>query len=127
MPFMKTQNVTPVRAVLACLVLASTGALRAETVSDPTRPPDAWLALQPQAAPTGLPTDPTDGAGARVTVLGRTSRFAVVDGQVVKVGDVIRGAKVVAISAETVTLQESGGRRVLSLTPGVVKKNRGKP
>ncbi len=125
MAFMKTQSVWSALGLLACLVLGSTTALGADTVADPTRPPDAWLALQPQAA--GLPTDLPDSAGARVTVLGPTKRFAVVDGQVVKVGDVIKGAKVIAISAQTVTLQENGSRRVLSLTPGVVKKSRGKP
>jgi hypothetical protein len=100
---------------------ASTAAIP-ETAADPTRPPDAWLALQSQAS-----SNQDDSEGARITVVGKSQRFAVVDGQLVKVGDVVHGLKVLAIRSSTVTVRENGHTRVLSLTPDVVKKNQGKP
>ena len=49
---------------------------------------------------------------------GKNHRYAVVDGQVVKPGDQINGARVVAIKANAVTLKQNDTRQVLSLTPG---------
>lgn len=121
-------HVWPLLALAAGLSL-STAQAQAPAAADPTRPPDAWLALQPPAPDSGVPQNPD--SGARVTVTGaKNHRYAVVDGQVVKPGDEVNGAKVVGIKANAVTLKQNDSRQVLSLTPGVqkiVKKSARRP
>lgn len=104
-----------------CLLVSMCPLAHAEdTRPDPMRPPEAWLALQPKkAAPT---TDADDNSGARVTIIGKQQRYAVVDGQVVKPGDMVNGAKVLSIQPNSVTVRQNDGRKHLSLTPGVEKK-----
>lgn len=92
------------------LALAATGAT-AQTLQDPTRPP-AQL-LHPAAA-AASPVAPR----VQSILIGQSTggrRVAVVDGNLVRVGDRVDGARVVAISAGEVHLQRAGGRDVLKL------------
>lgn len=99
--------------------------LQADTLRDPTRPPDAWLAAQAaQAAQAGADQAVArpQQAGAHVAVIGAGRRYAVIDGQVVTTGDVVNGARVVSISPAQVTLVDQTGRRTLPLASGVEKR-----
>lgn len=108
---------------LACgLMLASS--VRAETLRDPTRPPDAWLAMQAGAS---VPAASAQQAGAHVAVIGSSRRYAVIDGQTVTTGDVVNGARVVSISPAHVTLVDQTGRRTLPLASGVEKRPAASP
>lgn len=108
--------------------LAGAAELAPERNADPTRPPEAWLARQAPAAASGpqavAPAEaPTKAdAGPRITLVGSQRRLAVIDGQIVRTGDPINGARIVAIQPQVVILQTGAQRQVLRLTPGVEKK-----
>ena len=118
----QSSKVLPLLALAAWLCLGAAGTAQAQALADPTRPPDAWLAVQPAATSTDAAPSTNADSGAHVTVTGKNHRYAVVDGQVVKPGDQINGARVVAIKANAVTLKQNDSRQVLSLPPGVEKK-----
>jgi hypothetical protein len=48
-------------------------------------------------------------------------KLALIDGKTYTVGDKVGEAKLVAISGSEVTLRESGGNKILRLTPDVQK------
>lgn len=112
----------------ACLLTGSTLAGAAEPPPDPTRPPEAWLSRQPPAAASGsaaspaTETPPNADAGPRVTLTGQHRRIAVIDGQLVRAGDLVNGARVVAIKPQAVILQTGTERQTLRLTPAVEKR-----
>ena len=86
----------------------------AQPIDDPTRPP------------AGIGPDGTAAAGG----LGLTSVYlpkagraaAVIDGQLVSLGGTVRGAKLIAVSEDSVVLAGPEGRERLYLTPDVDKK-----
>lgn len=119
MRFMKPQICRP---LLALALGSALGMAQAQTAPDPTRPPEAWLALQPQVAVPGATPEANENSGVKVTVTGKNRRYALVDGQVVKTGDIVNGARVVAIGPNAVTLQQNNARTVMSVAPGVTKK-----
>lgn len=112
--------------------------------SDPTRPAPGWLAAQPNAqaaaAQAGQPNPPgvapqavqpnaqgmvpqegqANGAGLQLILIGQTRKFAVIDGEVVKPGDIYNGSKVVRIDAGEVVVQDRS--KSLKLNPEVEKK-----
>lgn len=122
MRFMKPQICRPLLGLALGLALGQLGMAQAQTAPDPTRPPEAWLALQPQLAVPGAMLNVDQDSGVKVTVTGKNRRYALVDGQLVKTGDIVNGARVVAISPNTVTLQQNNARTVMSVAPGVAKK-----
>lgn len=80
-------------------------------------PPAAWLAAHPDA---DAATPPTVGAArVEVIVVGKTRRFALVDGKVLKPGDASGDTKVVAIKADKVVMEDAS--QSLRATPDVVK------
>ena len=87
---------------------------------DPTEAPPVWVAAQP-AAP-GVAPVATSSAGPEVQVIvsGRSRRIAVIDGEVVKVGDEYKGSKIVAIRADKVVMADA--TKSLGVTPNVSKK-----
>jgi MSHA biogenesis protein MshK len=101
------------RLALPVLLLAATGAA-AQAVQDPTRPP-AQL-IRPTAG-VALPSAPQ----LQSILIGRNAggrRIAVIDGNLVRVGDRVGSARVVAIGAGAVELQRPGGRDILKLQGG---------
>jgi len=96
------------RAAALMLVMAGAGA---QTVQDPTRPPAQLLHPSTAAVSPAAPRVQSILIGQHAG--GR--RVAVVDGNLVRVGDRVRGARVVAITAGEVQLQRPGGRDVLKL------------
>ena len=106
------RHLAPLLALGWC-ALASAG-----TLTDPTRPPDAWLAAQ------GSYVTDDDASSGQVLLLGRTRRFAVIDGQLVKPGDTLNGAKVLAIRPNgVVVVEENAEPQLLKLTPAIEKKS----
>ena len=90
-------------------VLLATGA-GAQTVQDPTRPPAAFLHPAAGGQDRGAPA-------LQSILVGRAAggrRVAVIDGDTVRVGDVVRGARVVAITQGEVVLQRGARREVLT-------------
>jgi hypothetical protein len=86
---------------------------------DPTEAPPVWVAAQP-VAPGAAPMA-TGGAGPEVGVIvsGKSRRLALIDGEVVKVGDQYKGSKVVAIKADKVVMEDAA--KSLGATPNVSK------
>lgn len=122
MRFMKPQIYWPTLGLALGLALGNLATAQAQTANDPTRPPEAWLALQPQVAVPGATPTVDENSGVKITVTGKNRRYALIDGQVVKIGDMVNGARVVAIGPNAVTVQQNNVRKVLRLAPGVEKK-----
>ncbi|MDQ2821258.1 MAG: hypothetical protein M3Y65_12830 [Pseudomonadota bacterium] len=100
-----------VKRLLALCALLAAG-VQAQPLQDPTRPPTQLLhpvaGVKPDSAPQVQSILIARGTGGR--------RVAVIDGETVRVGDRVRGARVVAITATTVQLQRGSKRDVLTLT-----------
>jgi hypothetical protein len=102
------------------LVLGGIAGAWGETArSDPTVPPPAWTALQPQAPGNAALMNHDESSGMRMILIGPSRQLAVIDGKVVKPGDVHNGSKVLAIKAGEAVMQD--GSKSLKVTPGVVK------
>ena len=110
-------------AVVGLVCLGVVHAARADALADPTRPAPEWLAAQPTvpgAEVIGADTTP----GLRVLVIGPTRKFAIIDGQIVRLGGSYNGAKLVSIHPGGVVLQQDGSKESLSMSPAVEKKVR---
>ena len=86
---------------------------------DPTEPAPAWLALQP-VAPGKIATAPVAAMEVQVVIIGRSKNLAVIDGQIVKVGDEHGGSKVVAVRAGEI-VKEDTAKSLLTM-PAVAKQ-----
>lgn len=107
------------RAAGLCLVLAGMappGGAAGELV-DPTRPP--WADTAGPTLPAQVSDDAWRLAMTRVSARGGV---ALVNGRLVKVGDRIEDARVLAISASQVVLEQSGRRVTLVLSGATVKR-----
>lgn len=117
------------RLALACAqalaihtLLAGSG-WAADALVDPTRPAPEWLAARPGAA-EAAPAAPAVPSVVQFVLIGKSRRFAFVDGQLVEQGAVHNGSKIVGIDESGVAWkgQDSSGR--LSLNPAVTKRVR---
>jgi MSHA biogenesis protein MshK len=100
-------------AAVLC-VLAQSG-LRAQTLSDPMRPPDASGTLAPGAAASSV-----SGLQGAITSPGR--KLAVIDGSVVPLGASVRGSTLDNVSESVAVLKKNGERNVLLMHPQIEKK-----
>lgn len=102
-------------AIFCCLLLALAGA--AEAARDPTLPPPSLLpAAAAQAAPP-----------LRLQAILRTHQgaaLAVIDGQRLRVGEALGGARVLAIYPGSVLIERQGQRHQLRLAEPIVKASR---
>jgi MSHA biogenesis protein MshK len=83
----------------------------AQTVQDPTRPPVQLL--RPSAAEPAV-----HAPQVQSILIGRAAggrRVAVIDGDTVRVGDMVGGARVVGMTPSTVILARAGRRETLPL------------
>ncbi len=105
----------------ALVLLACALPARAADLGDPTSPP-AGFSEQPKAmdAPKEAPLWVSS-----VFLMGRKS-FAVLDGQVVRVGDTLEAGRVAKIDEAGVWLKTAAGLRQLKLLPQVRKTPAGK-
>jgi MSHA biogenesis protein MshK len=99
----------PYLMALACSLVPA-----AHAMTDPTRPPASLMgpgdAQEPiRAAPPVLQS----------IMIGKSGRFAIIDGERVEIGSTYRDAKVVRISEDEVVLREGGSTQVLKMYPDV--------
>lgn len=105
---------------LAALLAGSSAsqAALAQPLADPMRPPAA-----PAAAPAeGAGESAKAAARLQSVLISPRRRVAVIDGRVVREGERVGDATLVAIAASHVVLQRAEGRETLKLTPVVQKK-----
>jgi len=89
----------------------------AEAASDPTLPPSGLLpANAAAAAPTPLHLQ-------AILRTGQTS-LAVIDGQRLRVGEEVSGARILAIYPRTVLIEREGQRQQLRLAEPILKPSR---
>lgn len=108
------------------LALAWLGMAWGDTLSDPTRPPPAWLAAQPGAESAAV-AEAGSASGLRMLVIGKSRKFAVIDGQVVRPGDAYNGSRVLAIKPDSVLIEGSDGPKSLKLIPEIGKAGMPQP
>jgi hypothetical protein len=114
------------RAGLAALAIAGLGSacLAAESISS------LGAAFRPQVgadAPVAGNAQPTGAnlAGLRVVVSSTSRSLASIDGQIVRVGDMVSGMRVTQINQQGVVLMGEGGvRERLTVYPSAVKRKR---
>lgn len=90
------------------------------TLSDPTVPAPAWLAEHPVASGTAGTVGQEVSTDVQLMIIGKSRKFALVDGQVIKPGDAFNGSKVLDIKADEVVTQDAS--KSLRLIPSVEKK-----
>lgn len=95
---------------MALAMLVGAAGVTAAELSDPTRPPGRTASASVRS--------PLDRADWRLTVvrIAPGNRSAVVNGEVVRVGDSVAGAQVVDIQPGRVVIDRDGAR--LTLVPG---------
>ncbi|MGO4474634.1 hypothetical protein AB4Z32_00080 [Massilia sp. 2TAF26] len=87
----------------------------AQRLPDPTRPPAAALQAPPGSGPGAAAADVPPQLQSVMLGAAGGHRIAVIDGQGVRVGDSVRGARVVRIADSEVELQRGRERQVLRL------------
>jgi MSHA biogenesis protein MshK len=104
------------RAAPGLLVAAAAGAVHAQTLVDPTRPPAGWLVRATPA--TDRPLN-----NVQTVKTSKAGPLALVDGRVVKIGDPFGDSRVIRITDSEVVLQHPGGAtEVMRIHPSVEKR-----
>lgn len=97
-----------------CLLSSVFCPLNAEELSDPTRPPAAFLAPS-SAVAESAPASP----GLQSIIISKTRRAAIIDGETVELGGKHGDAKLIEVNEGHVVLRGAEGRQVLTLFPDV--------
>jgi hypothetical protein len=105
--------------LLAVLALLWTATVRGEVLSDPTRPAPAWLAAQPKAPGVAAVEDSTPTL--QLLLIGPSRKYAIISGQVVKLGGAYKDSKLVAVRPGEVDLQDDNSLQTLKMHPGIKK------
>ena len=111
---------TPFEKMPALVLLMTLGwvcGVEAATSGDATEAPATWLDAQPGSAAKSDARE--SSAEVQVILSGPSRRLAVINGEVVKVGDIYKGSKVVAIRGDKLVLEDAS--KSLAMTPGVSK------
>lgn len=104
-----------IRVLMACGLAATFASVRADSLSDPTRPPAAFGS--PEAVQGA-------GEGSNLQSIIRSNRGkpgAMINGEYVLLGGMVGEAKLVKIGEDSVTLKTASGTETLMLVPGVEK------
>ena len=112
------------RSSFLSLLLAgflANGAAQTGLSIDPTRPAAEWLAAQAPGTAEAAAREAGPG-GLQVIVKGATRKFAVIDGQLIRLGESDQGSRLLAIGAQDVLLQKDGVKTELHMNPAVRKK-----
>lgn len=108
-----TPRLSATGALIGALALA--GAVRAQALSDPTRPPAG-------ASPGSARTVAASSALVLQSVLIRpAARAAIISGEYVALGQKMGALRLVKVAETEVVLQDGAERRTLKLFPGVNK------
>ena len=106
-------------AVSAALALGCCSAAWGQALSDPTRPAAAWLAAQPK---TGGAEVVEAAPRLQSLLIGPSRRYAIIEGQLVGVGDTFKDTRVVAVRPTGVVLRSQRGTETLKIFPDVEKR-----
>ena len=134
---MKT-GVAMLRCAFAAVVMTAGSPAWSQGLSDPTRPPPAWMAAQAKktdglqdasAAPPGAPPGVSaagvaEGEAApqlQSLLIGPSRTYAIINGQLVAVGATYKDAKLVEVRPTEAVLLSEHGRQTLKLFPDVEK------
>lgn len=93
-----------------------------QILSDPTRPPQEWLAAQTQSAGNAVPETTEVPAHLQSLLIGRTRKYAIIDGELLSVGDTFKDNRVMAVRPDGVELRSPRGTQTLKLFSDVVKQ-----
>ena len=89
-------------------------------MEDPTRPAPAWLAAQPKA-PGEIVVEQNTEPTLQLLLIGKSRKYAIIDGQIVKHGGSYNGSRLVAIKPGGVVLQSEEGAKILKMHPTIEK------
>lgn len=106
-------SLPPLLTLLALALSMIAPASRAQAVQDPTRPPVQLNT--PAGASAGAAGSAPQLQSILVARAPGGRRVAVIDGNMVRIGDLVQGARVVAITGSGVQLQRGGKRETLKL------------
>lgn len=109
--------------VMVLAGLSCIGVAHADLLADPTRPAPEWLAAQPPV-PGGEVVGNSSAPRVQVIVIGRSRKFAIIDGQLIRYGDTYNGSRLAGIHPDGVVMQKDGSKEKLSMSPAVEKKVR---
>ncbi len=93
--------------------LLSTGAI-ADQVGDPMRPPEVFV---PGGRGLQMVGDASSGTMLQSVLLSSGRRLAIINNQIVGVGDKVGEARLVSIMQDSVVLRDKNGTRRLTLLP----------
>jgi MSHA biogenesis protein MshK len=99
---------------------ASAGATAQPKLADPTRPPQSGASQETDTASEAKGAKPQPRLQS--VLISKRRKLAVIDGRTVRLGGVIDGARVVAITEGSVTLRRGAETKTLSLYPAVAKR-----
>jgi len=93
-----------------------------QALSDPTRPPQEWLDARSKVAgaPTVFPHETPPHLQS--LMIGPSRNYAIIDGQMVGVGDTFNDARVVKVTPSEVVLRSERGIQSLKLFSDVDKR-----
>ncbi len=112
------------RSLISCFVLFSVQALsvcQAASLIDPTRPYDYVPADSRTEEPVVLPREQVQW-DLSVIRIGKDSRFAIINGQLVRPGEQIESAKLLEIKPSEVVLEYDNRSVIVTLLDRAVKK-----
>ena len=107
--------------VLLTFLCASMAAW-AQPILDPTRPPPDWLPTKPGAEGIASPSAANGGEAPpqlQSLLVSSSRRFAIIEGQLLTVGDAFRDSRVVEVRSTEVLLRSERGTQTLKLFPDV--------
>ncbi|MDO8933505.1 MAG: hypothetical protein Q7U97_14010 [Rhodocyclaceae bacterium] len=109
-----------VMIVCGLSLLAVMTVVRAQALTDPTRPPGVVERSPPAVAGTRAESVAT--TGLQTIIRSRDGKpAAVINGEYVTLGGRVGDARVIRIGEDSVTLQGPAGRETLKLMPGIEK------
>ena len=108
--------------VTAGLALACVFPAWGQALSDPTRPPQEWLDAQPKVAGTPSAFEQEAPPHLQSLLIGPSSKYAIIDGQLVGVGDTFNDSRVVKVTPSEVVLRSERGIQTLKLFADVDKR-----
>lgn len=121
-----TSKMTPIRACFQLgLTLAATCAMtlaRAQNLPDPTRPPDALATARSENA-----VAPAAGPVLQSVLISPGRRVAIINGQTVKLNDIVGDARVSKITEGSVVLRSGNAIQTLKLFPEIEKRPTPRP
>lgn len=112
------------RPILLCLALFGLQGLNiswAAPLSDPTRPFDYVPVIDKAEEPVVLPREQVQWNLSAIRI-GKDSRFAIINGQMVRPGEQIESAKLLAINPSEVVLEYDNQSVIVTLLDRAVKK-----